>query len=73
MKIITVSDETLVELKILKEKLSVKAYDDVIRFLLRKVKKMEVKEALKVLEMEDKEADEILDVILERRKTWWKQ
>jgi len=73
MKTIAVSDETLVELKILKEKLSAKAYDDVIRFLLKKVKEIEVKEALKVLEMEDKEADEILDVILERRKTWWKK
>ncbi len=73
MKIITVSDETLVELKILKEKLSAKAYDDVIRFLLKKVKEIEVKEALKVLEMEDEEVDEILDVILERRKTWWKK
>ena len=73
MRTIAVSDETLVELKILKEKLSAKAYDDVIRFLLKKVKEIEVKEALKVLEMEDKEADEILDVILERRKTWWKK
>ncbi|MHA1832589.1 MAG: hypothetical protein ACTSV7_01245 [Candidatus Baldrarchaeia archaeon] len=73
MKTIAVSDETLVELKILKEKLSAKAYDDVIRFLLKKVKEIEVKEALKVLEMEDEEVDEILDVILERRKTWWKK
>ena len=73
MRTIAVSDETLVELKILKEKLSAKAYDDVIRFLLKKVKEIEVKEALKVLEIEDKEADEILDVILERRKTWWKK
>ncbi|MHA1582134.1 MAG: hypothetical protein ACTSYM_06550 [Candidatus Baldrarchaeia archaeon] len=40
---------------------------------MKKVKEIEVKEALKVLEMEDKEADEILDVILERRKTWWKK
>jgi len=73
MKTIAVSDETLVKLKILKEKLSAKAYDDVIRFLLKKVKEIEVKEALKVLEMEDEEVDEILDVILERRKTWWKK
>lgn len=73
MRTIAVSDETLVELKILKEKLSAKAYDDVIRFLLKKVKEIEVKEALKVLEMEDEEVDEILDVILERRKTWWKK
>nr|MDO8045194.1 hypothetical protein [Candidatus Baldrarchaeota archaeon] len=73
MRTIAVSDETLVELKILKEKLSAKAYDNVIRFLLKKVKEIEVKEALKVLEMEDEEVDEILDVILERRKTWWKK
>ena len=70
MRTIAVSDETLAALKELKRRLSAKTYDYVIRFLLKKVREMEIKRALEVLEIDDDEADKILDIVMERRRTW---
>ncbi|MHA1594271.1 MAG: hypothetical protein ACTSXX_05945 [Candidatus Baldrarchaeia archaeon] len=73
MKTIAVSPETLAQLKELKRRLRVRAYDDVLKVLIDNFRRAEIEEALSVLEMDDEEADKILKLLEERRRSWWRR
>ncbi|MHA1710101.1 MAG: hypothetical protein ACTSXJ_09830 [Candidatus Baldrarchaeia archaeon] len=73
MKTIAVSPETLAQLKELKRRLRVRAYDDVLKVLIDNFRRTEIEEALSVLEMDDEEADKILKLLEERRRSWWRR
>jgi len=73
LKTIAVSPETLAQLKELKRRLRVRAYDDVLKVLIDNFRRTEIEEALSVLEMDDEEADKILKLLEERRRSWWRR
>jgi len=73
LKTIAVSPETLAQLKELKRRLRVRAYDDVLKVLIDNFRRAEIEEALSVLEMDDEEADKILKLLEERRRSWWRR
>ena len=70
---VAISEETLRKIKKIKEEKGLKTYDEAICLLIDSYESVKLKEALKHLILSEEEADELLKVILNRRRSWWKK
>ena len=70
---LTVSRETLMRLKRMKEDLGLRTYEDVIIALLEEYRASKARELVDRLRLRDREAERLREVIEERRESWWRR
>jgi len=70
---LTISRETLMRLKRMKEALGLKTYEDVIIALLEEYRASRARELVDRLRLRDREAERLREVIKERRESWWRR
>lgn len=70
---LTISRETLMRLKRMKEDLGLRTYEDVIITLLEEYWASKARELVGRLRLRDREAERLREVIEERRESWWRR
>ena len=70
---LTISRETLMRLKRMKEDLDLRTYEDVIITLLEEYRTSKARELVDRLRLRDREAERLREVIEERRESWWRR
>ncbi len=70
---LTISRETLMRLKRMKEDLGLRTYEDVIIALLEEYRASKAREFVGRLRLRDREAERLREVIEERRESWWRR
>lgn len=70
---LTISRETLMRLKRMKEDLGLRTYEDVIIALLEEYRASKARELVGRLRLRDREAERLREVIEERRESWWRR
>ena len=70
---LTISRETLMRLKRMKEDLGLRTYEDVIIALLEEYRASKARELVDKLRLRDHEAERLREVIEERRESWWRR
>ncbi len=70
---LTISRETLMRLKRMKEDLGLRTYEDVIIALLEEYRASKARELVDRLRLRDREAERLREVIEERRESWWRR
>ncbi len=70
---ITVSRRTLEKLRRIKEEMRAQSYDELLEALIRAYRREVLEEVADKVVLSETEAEEIREIIEERRASWWRR